>query len=425
MPTTPEGGLTAMRAQNLKDPCQAGSAELLGVSQAQQRLLSTVAAVDRPGNTVGLSSALDRVAAQPVNARDPVPAWANSAMDGYALRTGDLPSSGEGELPVAQRIPAGVAPGPLAPGTAARIFTGAPIPEGADAVLPQERCRETGGRVRIETSPPPGANIRPAGEDLQPGDPVIPAGRRIRPQDIGLAASAGIGALEVASPLRVAVVVTGDELVLPGQPPGPGQIPDANGPMLEALLARIGCEALPITTVADDPEGTRNALGRAAAEADLVLSSGGVSVGEEDHVRAAVSGQGQLELWRVAIKPGKPLAFGLLGETPFLGLPGNPVSLFVTFALFGAPLIRQLQGRDRIFPTALPVPAGLDRPHPGRREEYLRVRVENGQAVPFPNQGSGVLGGAAWADGLARIPADIPITAGKSIDYFPLGELLD
>ncbi len=414
-----------MPEPNLKDPCQGASSELLCITEAQERLLSSVAPSDRRGETIALASALDRIAARPVTARDPVPAWANSAMDGYALRTKDLSPSGEGEMPVAQRIPAGVAPGPLSRGTAARIFTGAPIPQGADAVLPQESCRESAGRVRIQTPCAPGANIRPAGEDLQPGDPVIPGGRRIRPQDIGLAASAGIGSLEAASPLRVAVVVTGDELVPPGQSPGPGQIPDANGPMLEALLTRIGCQALPVATVADDPEGTRDALGRAAADADLVLSSGGVSVGEEDHVRAAVTAQGHLELWRVAVKPGKPLAFGWLGETPFLGLPGNPVSLFVTFALFGAPLIRRLQGRDRTLPTPLPLPAGIDRPHPGHREEYLRVRVEDGRIVPFPNQGSGVLGGAAWADGLARIPAETPIAPGKAIDYFPLGDLLD
>jgi len=414
-----------MTEPHLKDFGQAASAELLAVSEARQRLLGAVAAVDRPGETVALSSGLDRIATRAVAARDAVPAWANSAMDGYALRTDDLPSSRGGELPVAQRIPAGVAPGPLAPGTAARIFTGAPIPEGGDAVIPQERCRESAGKVRIESPPASGANIRPAGEDLRPGDPVIPAGRRIRPQDIGLAAAAGIGTLEVDSRLRVAVVVTGDELVPAGQPPGPGQIPDANGPMLEALLTRIGCRALPVATVFDDPEGTRDALGRAAAGADLVLSSGGVSVGEEDHVRSAVTGQGRLELWRVAVKPGKPLAFGWLGDTPFLGLPGNPVSLFVTFALFGAPLIRRMQGRDRTFPTPLPLPAELERPHPGHREEYLRVRVEDGRIVPYPNQGSGVLGGAAWADGLARIPADTPIAAGEPIDYFPLGELLD
>ncbi len=399
--------------------------DLLAVSQARQRLLAGVRSVDTGSEQVPLEAALGRILAGDVVAEVAVPPWANSAMDGYALRVADLPEASEAVLPISQRLPAGRAPRPLRPGTAARIFTGAPIPEGADAVVMQEHCSENEHGVVIHKRPPPGNNIRAAGEDIKAGSVVLPVGRRLRPQDLGLSASIGVAKLEVKRPLRVAVLATGDELVSPGQPLPPGHIYNSNGPLTAALLRRLGAEPLAPVTVADTPQETRVAMAAAAAEADLVLSSGGVSVGDEDHVKAAVQALGSLDLWKVALKPGKPLAFGHIGETPFVGLPGNPVSLFVTFVLFVAPLIRHLQDRAEVFPSPLPLPADFGRERPGTREEYLRVRLEAGRLTAYPNQGSGVLSSAAWADGLACLPVDATVAPGDALDYYPMATLLD
>jgi molybdopterin molybdotransferase len=396
----------------------------LGVAEARQRLLDGLPRLDTGVERLPLDDALGRILAHDLVAPVSVPAWDNSAMDGYAVRAADLGPDGGAELAVSQRIPAGVAPAPLQSGTAARIFTGAPVPAGADTVVMQEDCTETGGRVRIERLPGAGANIRAAGEDIRAGEAILEAGRRLRPEDIGLAASVGMAELEVGRRPRVAVLATGDELAPPGQPLPPGNIYNSNGPLAAALLRRLGCEPLPPLQVADSFEATRAALERAAADADLVLTSGGVSVGDEDHVKAAVAELGELALWKVAMKPGKPLAFGRVGATPFIGLPGNPVSLFATFLLFAAPAIRHMQGRDEPMPTPIPVPAGFERDRPGKREEYLRVRLENGCLRPYPHQGSGVLSSAAWADGLARLPAGVTVAEGDTLDYFAFDRLL-
>lgn len=396
----------------------------LSVTEARRRLLAGLARMDTGTERLPLEDALGRILAHDLVAPMSVPARDNSAMDGYAVRMADLGPDGDAELTVSQRIPAGVAPAPLPSGTAARIFTGAPVPEGADTVVMQEDCSETGGRVRIRRLSGAGANIRAAGEDIREGEAILKTGRRLRPEDIGLAASVGAAELEVGRRPRVAVLATGDELTPPGRPLPPGHIYNSNGPLAAALLRRLDCEPLPPRQVADTPEATRDALTRAAAEADLVLTSGGVSVGDEDHVKAAVEDLGELTLWKVAMKPGKPLAFGRIGDTPFLGLPGNPVSLFATFLLFAAPAIRQLQGRTEAMPAPTPVPAGFERERPGKREEYLRVRVENGRLRAYPHQGSGVLSSAVWADGLARIPAGAAVAEGDILDYFAFDRLL-
>lgn len=398
------------------------SSELVTATAARAHLLDAVAPITET-ETLALQDALGRILAERITASVAVPPADNSAMDGYALRAADLEAAG-GTLSVVQRIPAGMAPEPLPAGSAARIFTGALIPDGADTVVMQERCHSENKRVTVDGPVRAGDNIRRAGEDIQSGAPLLEPGQRLRPQDLGLVASTGLATLPVRRRVRVAMAITGDELVAPGEPLPPGHIYNSNQSLLTGMLLELGCEVLPARPVADGADATRTALAALAEEADLVISSGGVSVGEEDHVRGAVEALGELGLWRVAIKPGKPLAFGRIGDTPFLGLPGNPVSAFVTFLLFGAPLLRRLQGRDVCFPAPERRPAGFARPRPGTREEYLRVRPEDGRLIAYPHQGSGVLSSAVWAEGLARAPVDTVIGEGDAVDYFSFTTLL-
>jgi len=392
------------------------------VASARDAIVAAVAPVAGT-ETLDLDAALGRILSEPVCARLDSPPADNSAMDGYALRAADGIGDGEG-LPVSQRITAGSAPEPLAAGTAARIFTGGVVPTGADTVVMQEDCRLSGDRVYIDRAVQADQNIRRRGEDLCTGAEVVPAGTGLRPQTLGLAASAGHGRITVRRRPRVAILVTGDELVPAGATPGPGKICNSNGPMLAGLVRDLGCEVVTVRPVADTAEATRAALAEASADADSVFSSGGVSVGEEDHVCAQVEALGALELRKVAMKPGKPLAFGHIRGTPFLGLPGNPVSLFVTFALFGAPLLRAQQGRNTVFPDPVPVTAAFRRDRPNKRVEYLRVRRDGGRVEPFRHQGSGVLGSVEWADGLAVIPADQCLAEGDTVAYHGFAELL-
>ena len=371
---------------------------------------------------LALSAARRRVLARPLFAQSDSPPADNSAMDGYALRVADL-EAGDRTLPLGQRITAGSRPAHLAPGTAARIFTGGVVPAGADAVVPQERCREVAGRVTIDGAVSLHANIRRAGEDLQAGDEVLAAGELLRPQALALAASAGHGRLPVLRRLRVAVLITGDELVDADQPLAAGQIHNSNGPLLAGMLAELDAMVVDVRHVEDRAQTTRDALASAAEAADLVITTGGVSVGEEDHVCPAVEQLGAITLQGVNLKPGKPVAFGHVGGSVFLGLPGNPVSLFVTFALLGAPLIRKLQGRHTACTAPLPLPAGFSRAG-GKRDEYLRVRCTDGRLERFAHQGSGVLGSAQWATGLARQPAGQSIRKGQTLAYYPCADLL-
>ncbi len=394
---------------------------LMNVRAARERMLEAVSPRGRT-EQVPLKDALGRVLAEAVRSPVDVPPADNSAMDGYALCMTDL--SGENAvLPLSARIQAGLAPEPLKRGTAARIFTGAVLPDGADTVVMQENCREDDGRVVIEKPPKPGSNIRRAGEDIARDALVFSAGNRLQPQHLGLLASIGLAQVPVKARLRVQVLSTGDELVEPGQPLEAGQIYNSNDTVLVGLLSHMGCELLPVLHVPDTLELTCQALGNARARADLVLTSGGVSVGEADYVKPAVETMGRLDLWKINIKPGKPVAFGDLGAVPFLGLPGNPVSVFVTYCLFAAPLIRRLQGRGECFPSPIPLPVDFEVPA-AKREEYLRVRIRQGKLERYPQQGSGVMSSVAWADGLARIPAETAVIKGQSVDYFSFEALL-
>lgn len=378
--------------------------------------------------SVPIGEALGRVLAAPVVSQVTVPPWDNSAMDGYAVRAQDLPEPGR-VLPVSQRIPAGAAGEPLQPGTVARIFTGAPIPEGADAVVIQEVCCRDGEQVSIDAAPAPGANIRRAGEDIETGQALIAAGTRLQPQHLGLAASVGSAEVRVYRRLRVAIFSSGDELVMPGEPLGPGQIYNSNQFTLSGLLQAYGCETRILGIVEDTLEATKQTLSEGAREADLVLASGGVSVGEEDHVKPAVEALGSLDLWKIAIRPGKPLAFGHIGDTPFIGTPGNPVSLFVTFCLFARPFVLRCQGVEQVQVPALAAEADFDWPKPDKRREFVRAQLNmDGSGVPkvsvYASRSSGVLSSVAWANGLAIIPEGRVVSKGDTVRFLSFSELL-
>ncbi|RPH43583.1 MAG: molybdopterin molybdenumtransferase MoeA [Burkholderiales bacterium] len=392
--------------------------------------LSQLLALAEPSDTretLPTMDALDRVlAADQVSALD-VPPMDNAQMDGWAVRVADL--AGGQALPVSQRIPAGASPTALAPGSVARIFTGATVPPGADAVVMQEQAIPEGERVRFETVPPVGEWIRRTGEDIRRGAIVLAAGTRLTPQALGLAASVGLAALPVRPRLRVACFFTGDELAMPGEPLPPGAIYNSNRFVLGALLRRLGCEVIDLGIVPDTLEATRAALRDAARDADLIVTSGGMSVGEEDHVRPALQAEGELRTWQIAIKPGKPLAWGRVrrdaGHAHFIGLPGNPVSSFVTFLLFVRPFLLRLQGAVDVAPRALPMRADFDWPTPDRRREFLRARMnDSGGLDLFPNQGSAVMTSTVWADGLIDTPPSQPIRRGDTVRFLPYGGLM-
>jgi molybdopterin molybdotransferase len=380
--------------------------------------------------SVPLASALGRVLARDVVSSLNVPPWDNSAMDGYALRVADLAAGGA--LPISQRIPAGAWPGPLEPGTAARIFTGAPVPEGADAVVMQEVCEERDDRVRVDAAVAPGANIRRAGEDIRTGDTVLTRGIRLTPQALGLAASVGAAQLEVLRRPRVALFSTGDELAEPGEALPPGGIYNSNRYTLIGLLAALGAEVVDLGRVADTFEATREALAR-GADCDVILTSGGVSVGDEDHVKAAVESMGEINFWRAAIKPGKPVAFGRIvggkGEADFIGLPGNPVSVFVTFCLFARPFLLARMGVAHTAARAWRVRADFERSRADKRRDFLRAALSQGKdsawwAKPYRSASSGVLSSVQWADGLLVVPECATVARGDWLDFLPFSELL-
>ncbi|PAV25408.1 molybdopterin molybdenumtransferase MoeA [Tamilnaduibacter salinus] len=399
---------------------------LTPVDEALDRIRQQAEPVRAPAaENVPLSEALGRVLSHDIPVPMDVPPADNSAADGYAVRSGE---SGDTPRPVRQRIAAGDSPAPLEPGTVARIFTGATIPDGADAVVMQEHATITEAGMTTERVATPGQNIRPRGQDLGQGAQALAAGTRLRPQELGLLASIGIAEVSVRRPLRVAILTTGNELTPPGRPLPPGAIYNTNRDTFRGLLNAMGCEIVDTGDVADTFDDTRHALEQAAGEADLILSSGGVSVGDEDHVRTAMDALGQIDLWRLAIKPGKPLASGWINDTPMLGLPGNPAAVLVTFAMIVAPLIRQLRGQTPTQVQPLFLPAGFDHDRQAPRREYLRVQVHNeGQTTalfPHPNQSSGMLSSACWADGLAVVPEETTITRGEPVAYYPFSELL-
>lgn len=396
---------------------------MLSFDQAFDRLLAAATPTDAM-ERVPTETALGRVLAEDLVSAVDLPPLDNSAMDGYAVRANEAIAGAK--LPLSQRIAAGQVPVPLEAGTAARIFTGAPIPTGADAVVMQEDCAAQDGFVTInQASIRSGQHIRRAGEDIRTGATILSAGTRLRPQELGLAASIGRAEVTVYRRLRVATFYTGSELAAPGQALQPGQIYNSNRYTLCGMLTALGCEIVDHGSVHDDFAATRAVLARAAQNVDLVITSGGVSVGEEDHMRAAVEADGSLDLWRIAVKPGKPLAFGSVHGVPFIGLPGNPVSVFATFSLLVRPYVLRRQGVEQVAPRSFDIIADFDWPKAGPRREFVRARLSPDAASVsiFGNQSSGVLSSAVWADGFVDIAENTPIARGDRVRYIPFASL--
>jgi len=395
---------------------------LMPVEEALERLLALAEkAPIAETEHLALAEAEGRVLAHELVAGLDLPPWPNSAMDGYALRLADW----QGEpLRVTQRIFAGHAPEPLEPGTCARIFTGAPLPEGADCVEMQENTEVLAdGRVRFLESLSLAQNVRPKGQETRVGEQVMSAGTRLGPIELGLAATLGYGTLEVRRQPRVAVLSTGDELVEPGLPLGPGQIYNSNRRLLVSWLQRLGCEVVDAGILPDDLARTRQSLAELGS-VDLILSTGGVSVGEADFLGLALREAGELALWKLAIKPGKPLTFGHYQGVPVIGLPGNPASTLVTFGLLARPYLLRRLGVGNVAPLRFSVPAGFDWPKAGSRREYLRARIEDGLVRIYKNQSSGVLRSAAWADGVVEVLEGSTPRQGDAVTFIPFSELL-
>lgn len=394
---------------------------LVSVADALHKILAD-AAKPTGQEFVPLTAAVGRINAADQYSTVDVPPADNSAMDGYALRAADW---AEGRaLPVSQRIPAGSVGQPLAVGTAARIFTGAELPAGADSVVMQEDCVDDGAQVRIATPVRSGANVRPRGQDMTRGQLLLQRGQRIGVADAAVLAATGVAQVSVYRRLRVALLCTGDELAEPGTPLVPGQIYNSNRPLLKGLLEQLDCEVVDCGIIPDTAEDTASALRRAAQGTDCIISTGGVSAGEEDHVRAQLEQHGKLQLWKLNIKPGKPLAYGRMDGTPLLGLPGNPASAFVTFKLIAEPYLLRLQGSTASEPVCWNLPAAFDWPNPGSRQEYLRARIKTATAgltvELFPNQSSGVLMSVAWANALVVVPPRQKIQRGDTVQVMPL-----
>ena len=407
---------------------------MLTAQQALDHLLSHAKPVAEH-DSVPMQASLGRILAEHVNSLVDVPPLDNTSMDGYAVRTADTQKPGS-ILKIAQRIPAGSVGTELQAGTVARIFTGAPVPLGADAVVMQEDCAIPEGstdQVQVNIAPVLGQWIRRRGEDLTAGKTALTAGTFLRPQELGVAASAGLTHLNVKRRVKVAAFFTGDELSLPGEPLKPGGIYNSNRDTLLACLKSLGCDATDLGIVPDRLDATKAALRKASKDHDLIITSGGVSVGEEDHIKPAVTAEGRLDLWQIAIKPGKPLAFGAVRKSDdakdveawFIGLPGNPVSSFVTFLLFVRPFILKLQGRNSAPSQSYLMRADFDWLKADRRNEFLRVKLNhNGGLDLFPNQSSGVLTSASWGDGLVDCPPNQPIKVGDLVKYIPFDALL-
>ncbi|WP_332860342.1 gephyrin-like molybdotransferase Glp [Janthinobacterium svalbardensis] len=397
---------------------------MLSVAEAQAFMLGAARPVAEVEH-IDTMRANGRVLATAQTSTLNVPERDNTQMDGYAVRASDC-ASGAASLPVSQRIAAGHVGQPLQPGTAARIFTGALLPDGADCVVMQEQCTVLDGVVTVNHVPHAGEWVRRQGEDIRAGGVILGAGRRLRSQEMGLAASVGLAQVPVLRKLRVAVFFTGDELAMPGEPLAPGAVYNSNRFTLRGLLENLGCEITDLGIVPDSLETTRAVLRQAAQGNDLIITSGGVSVGEEDHIKPAVEAEGRLNMWQIAVKPGKPLAFGEVRDAFFVGLPGNPVSSFVTFLLFVRPFILRLQGvAGSLAPRSYKLPAAFERLKADKRNEFLRAKVnDDGELELFANQSSGVLTSTVWGDGLIDCPPGLSIARGDMLRFIPFNELL-
>jgi molybdopterin molybdotransferase len=414
----------------LSDDCFAFGGPMLSVDEAVGIITSRVRPISE-NQPVPLVEADGRILARDLAALLPLPPFTNSAVDGYAVASGELPKGEERAFPLKGRVQAGASAGAVTPGCAVRIFTGAPMPDGADTVFMQEDVRiDEAGRVVLPAGLRPGANVRPAGEDISVGHIALRTGRRLRPQDIALAAAFGLTHLDVVRRLRVAVFSTGDELASPGTTRAASQLFDSNRYMLMAMLRRLSCEVSDLGILRDEPTSLSNALKQAAAEHDLILTTGGVSTGEEDHVKAGVEKAGSLVLWRMAIKPGRPVAMGVIGGTPLIGLPGNPVASFVTFVHVVRPTVLALLGAVPAPLVALPVRAAFSYKKKIGRREYVRTtlrKAEDGslEAVKFPREGAGLLSSLVETDGLVELDeTTIKVAPGDSVGFLGYAELL-
>jgi molybdopterin molybdotransferase len=414
----------------LSDDCFAFGGPMMSVDEAVSIIAARVTAVGDV-EVVSLTEADGRILAKDIAAPLPLPPFTNSAVDGYAVRSGDLPQLEERTFPVAGRVQAGASVHePIKPGHATRIFTGAPLPQGADTVFMQEDVRLDQGRVVLPAGLKPGANVRPAGEDIAIGHPALKSGQRLRPQDVALAAAVGLTHVEVRRRIRVAVFSTGNELVSPGAPRGPAQLFDSNRFMLMAMLVRLGCEVSDLGILRDDRATLASALTKVADAHDLIVTTGGVSTGEEDHVKAAVESVGTLVLWRMAIKPGRPVAMGIIGGTPLIGLPGNPVASFVTFVHVVRPTILALAGAIQQHLVPMPVRAAFTYKKKIARREYVRVNLrksEDGvlEAVKFPREGAGLLSSLVDTDGLVELGETITqVQPGQTVGFLSYASLI-
>ena len=402
---------------------------LMSVDEALEFLLDASVTTEKK-ESVSLDNSLGRILAFDIHSTINVPGFDNSAMDGYAIALSDNQLLQNNlSFDIVDRIPAGSTGNELNKGCAARIFTGAPIPKGANTVIMQEECEvsEDGVQITIARAIKLNENIRPTGNDIVEDDVILSSGKQIQPQDISLASSVGVGELIVYKKIKVGVFFTGDELVEPGTPLSSGKIYNSNRYALVALLRQVGCEVINLGNIKDKFSATCEALETLESQCDLIMTTGGVSVGEEDHVKPAVESLGEINLWKIRMKPGKPLAYGKVKQTPFIGLPGNPVSSFVTFCIFSLPFIKKMQGNNNYQSKIIKVKANFECKRAKPRREYARARIDHSEntaaANLYPKQGSDVMSSIVWADGLVEIPENRTFEAGELLNYYPLSEL--
>jgi len=405
------------------------SDSLMSADDALSFLIDS-ATVTAMTEAVSLDDSLDRILASDIHSTINVPGFDNSAMDGYTIALNDNQVAQENlSFDVVDRIAAGSTGNDLKIGNAARIFTGAPIPNGANTVVMQEECTlsEDKSQITVKRAINLNENIRPTGNDILKDNVILSSGRQIKPQDISLAASVGVGELVVFKKIKVGVFFTGDELVEPGNLLTPGKIYNSNRYALVALLKQVGCDVINLGNIEDKLDATCEALEALESQCDLIMTTGGVSVGEEDHVKPAVEKLGELNLWKIRMKPGKPLAYGKVKQTPFIGLPGNPVSSFVTFCIFSLPFIKKMQGNSNYESKILKVKTNFDCKRAKPRREYARVRIDHSTETPlanlFPKQGSDVMSSVVWADGIIEIPENTTFETGTILNYYSMSEL--